>query len=118
MRCDEFGSLYDFSKTVESNLQDFRSYGINTTKRTLVRWLEENGYPYDTDKDLRNRMVLQFHKADSTRSSRDIEKLCADAGVRVSYRTVQKIVTKVDSAGQKKEVGRDSLPSDLPESKT
>ena len=96
MRCDEFGSLYDFSKTVESNLQDFRSYGINTTKRTLVRWLEENGLPYDTDKDLRNRMVLQLHKADPTRSSRDIEKLCADAGVRVSYRTVQKIVAECE----------------------
>ena len=96
MRCDEFGSLYDFSKTVESNLQDFRSYGINTTKRTLVRWLEENGYPYDTDKDLRNRMVLHFYNEDPTRSSRDIEKLCADAGVKVSYRTVQKIVAECE----------------------
>ena len=96
MRCDEFGSLYDFSKTVESNLQDFRSYGINTTKRTLVRWLEENGLPYDTDKDLRNRMVLHFYNEDPTRSSRDIEKLCADAGAKVSYRTVQKIVAECE----------------------
>ena len=59
-----------------------------------MRWLEENGYPYDTDKDLRNRLILQFHNEDPIRSSRDIEKLCADAGVRVSYRTVQKIVAE------------------------
>ena len=61
-----------------------------------MRWLEENGLPYDTDKDLRNRMVLQFHKTYPTRSSRDIEKLCADAGVKVSYRTVQKIVAECE----------------------
>ena len=97
MRCDEFGSLYDLSKTVEDNVREFRNYGVNTTKRTLVRWLEENEYPYDTDKDLRDRLVLKLYNEDPTRSSREIEKLCTDAGVKVSYRTVQTIISEFNS---------------------
>ena len=92
MRCEEFGSLYDFSRTVEANVREFRRYGIKTTKRTLLRWLHERGFPYETDRDLRDKLVIRFYEEDKNRSSREIERLCAGAGVKVSYRTIQKIV--------------------------
>ena len=68
---------------------------MNTTKRTLIRWLKDNGLPVITNKDIRNRMVIDLYKQDSSRSSREIERLCLERGVKVSYRTVQKITDKI-----------------------
>ena len=73
-----------------------RNNNVKTTKRTLVRWLEENGFPYELEKDRRDRMIVQLYEEDRTRSSREIEKLCLNSGVKVSYRTIQKVVGNID----------------------
>lgn len=96
MRCEDFGEYYDFSMTVEDNVKEMRNNNVKTTKRTLVRWLEENGFPYELEKDRRDRMIVQLYEEDRTRSSREIEKLCLNSGVKVSYRTIQKVVGNID----------------------
>lgn len=93
MKCYDIGNLYDFSLTLEENLTLLKSYGLKITKRYLKKWLKELNQPYITDKDKRDKMVIDFHNEDDTRSSRDIERLCNDRGVKVSYRTVQNIIT-------------------------
>ncbi len=92
MKCDDFGSLYDYSLTIEQNIKEFKNYGVRTTSRTLKTWLEENGIPYKTDKDVRNGHVIRFYKEDPNRSSREIETLCKEQGIDISYRTIQRIL--------------------------
>lgn len=93
MKCNDIGGLYDLSLTVEQNLDMLKHYGVRTTKRTLIKWLEEIGQPVITDKQVRNNMVLDMYKQDTSRSSREIERLCLEKGVKVSYRTVQNIIS-------------------------
>ena len=89
MKCDDFGNLYDYSLTLEQNIKEFRNYGVNTTSRTLRTWLEENGIPYTTDKELRDEHVITLYNEDPSRSSRELERLC-----NVNYRTIQRILKK------------------------
>lgn len=92
MKDEEFGSIYDFSKTVEENMKDFKEYGISTKKATLIKWLTENNLEYMTDKDVRNKMIMDLYNEDKTRSSRNIEKLMLDNGIKTSYRTIQNVI--------------------------
>ncbi len=94
MKCEDFGSLYDYSLTVEQNIREFKKYGVRTTARTLRTWLEENGIPYKTDKEVRDEHVIRYYEEDPSRSSRDIETLCKEQGIDVSYRTIQRILSK------------------------
>lgn len=89
MKCEDFGSLYDYSLTIEQNIKEFRNYGVRTTSKTLRTWLEENGIPYTTDKEVRDEHVIALYKEDPSRSSREIERLC-----NVNYRTIQRILKK------------------------
>lgn len=61
MRDDDLGSMYDFSQTLERNLSDMNDAGIKTTKRTLVKWLKNNGYEYCTEKDMLKMKVRELH---------------------------------------------------------
>lgn len=92
MKYDEFGCLYDFSATLEDNLKAFRKFGVNTTKKTLKKWLTNNNLPYETTKGLRDKMVIKLYLEDTKRSSHDIERLCRDNGVEVSAPTVRTIL--------------------------
>lgn len=93
MKCEDFGSLYDYSLTVEQNIKEFKKYGVRTTSRTLKTWLEENGIPYITDKEVRDKHVIKFYEEDPSRSSRDLETLCKEQGINISYRTIQRILS-------------------------
>ena len=97
MKCDDFGSLYDCSLTVEQNIVEFKNYGVRTTPKTLKKWLDENGIPYKTDKEIRDEHVIKFYEQNSTRSSREIERLCNQIGIEVNYRTIQRILSRHNS---------------------
>lgn len=97
MKCDDFGSLYDCSMTIEQNIADFKDYGVRTTPKTLKKWLDENGIPYKTDKEIRDEHVIKFYEQNSTRSSREIERLCNQIGIEVNYRTIQRILSRHNS---------------------
>lgn len=94
MRCQDFGDMYDLSLTVEQNVAMFCEYDIKTTKRTLVKWCEENDIPYETDKQRRDRMVMAVFNEEPCRSSREIAALCEQMGIKVSHATVVKIIEK------------------------
>lgn len=97
MKCDDFGSFYDCSVTIEQNIAEFKDYGVRTTPKTLKKWLDENGIPYKTDKGIRDEHVIQFYEQNSTRSSREIERLCNQIGIEVNYRTIQRILSRHNS---------------------
>ena len=94
MRCQDFGDMYDLSLTIEQNVAMFREYGIKTTKRTLIKWCEENDIPYETDKQRRDRMVVHTCSLHPSKSSRQIADLCEQMGIKVSHATVAKIIEK------------------------
>lgn len=102
MKCDDFGSLYDCSLTVEQNIEEFRNYGIRTTPKTLKTWLDDNGIPYRTDKQIRDGHIIRLYEEDKNRSSRQIERLCKADGIEVNYRTVQRILARHNKEGGNK----------------
>ena len=90
---NDFGTYYDFSKTLEQNLTDFKELGIRTTKRTLEKWLKENNLEYTTDKQIRNNYIIELYKQGN--STREIERICKTEGINVSQKTVVNIINKV-----------------------
>jgi hypothetical protein len=74
MKDDDLGSMYDFSKTLEENLKDFRSAGLNTSRRTLMQWLKDKGYDYCTDKDMLKMKVRELHYIQPELTFREIAK--------------------------------------------
>ena len=97
MNDEDFGELYDFSKTVEENVELFKEYGVNTTKKTLIKWLDNNHFNYVTNKQYRDEMVIYFYNEDNKRSSRDIEKLCKENNIKVGKDTILKIISNYKS---------------------
>lgn len=94
MKSNDFGSLYDFNKTVEDNIKEFKEYGIKTTKKTLIKWLDSNNFEYVTKKDFRDKTIIYYYTEDSNRSSREISQLCKQDGVNVKKDTVIKVINE------------------------
>ena len=92
MKDEDFGGLYDFSKTLEDNLKIFKEYGLKTKKTTLVNWLTNNHFEYKTEKDIRNNMIMKFYNEDASRSSREIERLMKDKGFKVNHQTILNVI--------------------------
>ena len=91
---NDFEELYDCSQTIEKNISELKKFGVKTTPKTLKTWLENNGIPYTTDKDVRDKTVIKLYEEDNNRSSREIEKLCKEQGLEISYRTIQRVLNK------------------------
>lgn len=94
MKDNDFGSLYDFNASVEDNLKVFHEQGLKTKKNTLIKWLKDKGYDYFTDKDERNKLVIELYNENPNRSSREIERLCKDRGIKVKDKTISTIINK------------------------
>ncbi|MDE6648510.1 MAG: hypothetical protein K2K45_01105 [Muribaculaceae bacterium] len=94
IRSNDFENLYDCSLTIEQNITEFKKFGVITTPKTLKTWLENNGIPYITDKEMRDRTVIKLYEEDKSRSSRELERLCKEHDVEVNYRTIQRILNK------------------------
>ena len=94
MKDNDFGSLYDFNASVEDNLKVFHEQGLKTKKNTLIKWLKDKGYDYFTDKDERNKLVIELYKENPNRSSREIEKLCKERGIKVKDKTISTIINR------------------------
>lgn len=92
MKSGDFGQLYDFNCTVEENIKYMKLYCISTKKQTLIRWLEENGYSYKTDKEYRNNRIIEVYKDNKKLSSRMIENILKNEGIKVSYKTIQTVI--------------------------
>ncbi len=94
MKDNDFGSLYDFNASVEDNLKVFHEQGLKTKKNTLIKWLNDKGYDYFTKKDERNKLVIELYNENPNRSSREIERLCKDRGIKVKDKTISTIINK------------------------
>ena len=94
MKDNDFGSLYDFNASVEDNLKVFHEQGLKTKKNTLIKWLKDKGYDYFTEKDKRNKLVIELYKDNPNRSYREIEKLCKERGIKVKDKTISTIINK------------------------
>lgn len=94
MKCIDFENLYDCSITLEQNIKEFKKFGVVTTPKTLKTWLDGNGIPYITDKEVRYEHVLKIFEENKSRSSRELEQLCKEQGVEISYRTIQRLLKK------------------------
>ena len=92
MKSNTFGEFYDFNCSVEENIKYFKEYGINTKKQTLVKWLQDNNLDYYTDKEYRNRRIIELYKENNKLSSRQIERMLKDEGIKVGKDTIIKVI--------------------------
>lgn len=92
MKSNTFGEFYDFNCSVEENLKYFKEYGIKTKKQTLVKWLQDNNLDYYTDKEYRNQRIIELYEENTKLSSRQLEKILKDEGIKVSYKTIQSVI--------------------------
>lgn len=94
MKSNTFGEFYDFNSSVEENLKYFKEYGIKTKKQTLVKWLQDNNLDYYTDKEYRNQRIIELYKENTKLSSRQIEKILKDEGIKVGKDTIIKVINE------------------------
>lgn len=92
MKDKDFGSLYDFNLSLEQNLKVFHQFGLSTKKDTLKAWLEEKGYDYFTDKELRDKFIIEQYNNNQNLSYREIEKICKENDVKANKDTIREIL--------------------------
>ena len=113
MKSNEFGELYDFNCSVEENIKYFKEYGISTKKQTLIKWLVENNLDYYTDKDYRNKMIMYYHNEDTSRSSRAIEKLMKNDGMKVGKSTISQVIKENSKCPKIDRLNKSHTPNNL-----
>lgn len=88
--------LYDFSTTLERNLEYFHQIGKKTCKTTLVNTLKKTGQEYITEKDVRNSTVKNIYYDDTKRSNREIARIYKDnTGKYIDHKTVSSILSEI-----------------------
>lgn len=88
----EIDNNIDYYDTIEGNLRRFKDKGLKLTKKRLLRFLEEYEIKMKTDKEVNYEKVINIYKIYPYYSSRKLEAICKDYNIKVSYRTIQKII--------------------------
>ena len=88
----DFSRMYDKTLTLEKNLDVFHSNGFKTKKCTLIKWLEENHYEYTTEKELRDRFIIDMYEKNRELSFRELEIICKDNNIKVNKDTIRKVI--------------------------
>lgn len=96
----EIGEVIDLDSTLEDNIKLLTDNGVKITKKRLQEFCDTNGITLNSTKDNRNTIVINFYKENNSRSSRDIEKLCREIGLKVSYKTIQTILNEYKLLGK------------------
>lgn len=94
MKDDEIGNNLDLSISLEDNIKEFKNNGIKITKQRLVQFCNEYNVTLLTDKEIKYNKVLELHNENKDLSSRKLEELCKQKGIKISYRTIQTIINK------------------------
>jgi hypothetical protein len=92
MKDKDFGSLYDFNLSLEQNLKVFHQFGLSTKKDTLKAWLEEKGYDFFTDKEFRDKFIIEQYNNNQNLSYREIEIICKENSVKANKDTIGEIL--------------------------
>ena len=94
MKDDEIGNNLDLSVSLETNIKNFKENGIKITKNRLVQFCNEYDINLDTDKEIRDKKIIQLYQENNNLSSRKLEKLCNENGINVKYSTIQRVLKK------------------------
>lgn len=94
MKDDEIGNNLDLSISLEDNIKYFKDNGIKITKQRLVQFCKDYDINLLTDKEIRDNKVMDLHRENESLSSRELEKICKENGINISYRTIQNIINK------------------------
>lgn len=98
MKTLDISSLWNDQLTLEENIEEFKNYGVSTTKKTVIKWLDSEGKDYITNaqkqRNIRNKVVIEVYLEDKSRSSREIERIVKERGYDISYKTIQPIVNE------------------------
>ena len=92
MKDDEIGNNIDLLLSVEDNIIEMKKNGLKITKQRLLQFCKEYEIRLLTNKEIRNNKVFQLHKENPTLSSRQLEKLCKENGINITYKTIQTIL--------------------------
>lgn len=102
MKDEQIDENIDYNITLEDNLILMKERGIKITKQRLKQFLQDYEVTLKTDKEIRNDIVLRLHRENPTLSSRKLEILCKENGVKISYKTIQGIIKDNEIGKNKK----------------
>ena len=95
-------SCYDELLSVEENYTYINEY-IPHKKARLIEALERNNIKYFTEEDNKKNFVIELHKGNPNKSSRELEKMCRENGFKISYRTICRIIKEYEDNKEIKE---------------
>lgn len=81
----------NYYDTIEGNLRRFEAKGIKVSKRRLLKFIDEYEVEMKTDKEVNYQKIIDIYK-EKPLSSRKMEKIANDMGIKVTYRTIQKLI--------------------------
>lgn len=81
----------DYYDTIEGNLRRFKEKGIKVSKRRLLKFIDEYEVDMKTDKEVNYQKIIDIYK-EKPLSSRKMEKIANEMGIKVTYRTIQKLI--------------------------
>lgn len=91
---EEIGNLIDLSISLEENIKVFKENGVKITKQRLVQFCNDYQIEILSDKQLRDKAVIDCWEKNNKPSSRKMEELLKEQGIKISYKTIQSIINK------------------------
>ena len=86
---------YENTTNADQIFRDMHADGFKTKRDRITQFLDDNHLPYTTDKDERNRIVIQIYEEDKTRGYKKIARIYTErTGQPISSNTVKNILIK------------------------
>ena len=89
--------LLDTNKTIEDNIKEFRAEGYKITKKRLIQYLNEYNISLSSDRELKYQKVIDIYNENPLLSSRALERVCKDNGIKITFRSIQLIINKLNA---------------------
>ena len=89
---EEIGNIIDLDASIEENMKLMKEYGLSIKKTRLIQFCNDYDLRMHTDKEIRNNEIMKLYEENKTISLRQLEKLCKEQGLKISFQQLQRII--------------------------
>ena len=93
MNDDDITKYYNTELTIEQNIEVLHKNGLKTKKERLIQWCEEYNVEYTTEKDIRDKAIIELRNDNPTISEREIARILNERGIKVTKNTVHRVLS-------------------------
>lgn len=97
MTDDEIGSMIDTSASLEENIREMERHGVIHSKKRVLEFCERNGVELISERDEKNKKIMEFVRNNMDMSIRQIVKALEDKGIKTSIWTIQKMKKGIET---------------------